>query len=81
MPIHNAIATAKRKKTKMPPRAGNQSSPMPEIRLGADSAVGGSIVAHFADRELDAAGRRHDDDVEAEGRGVAGFGRRFTQKG
>jgi hypothetical protein len=44
-------------------------------------AVGGSIVAHFADCELDAAGRGHDDYVEAEGRGVAGFGRRFTQKG
>jgi hypothetical protein len=34
-----------------------------------------------ADRELDAAGRRHDDYVNAERRGVAGFGHRFTQKG
>jgi hypothetical protein len=34
-----------------------------------------------AGRELDAAGRRHDDYVNAERRGVAGFGHRFTQKG
>jgi len=34
-----------------------------------------------ADRELDAAGRRHDDYVNAERRGVAGFGHRFTKKG
>jgi hypothetical protein len=33
------------------------------------------------ERELDAAGRRHDDCVNAERRGVAGFGHRFTQKG
>jgi hypothetical protein len=34
-----------------------------------------------ADGELDAAGQRHDDDVNAETRGVAGFGHRSTQKG
>ena len=34
-----------------------------------------------AGRELDAAGRRHDDYLNAERRGVAGFGHRFTQKG
>jgi hypothetical protein len=34
-----------------------------------------------ADRGLDAAGRRHDDYLNAERRSVAGFGHRFTQKG
>ncbi len=34
-----------------------------------------------ADRELDAAGRRHVDYVNAERRGLAGFGRRFSPNG
>jgi len=53
--------------------------------LRNDPALGAYAVMALdsggTDRELDAAGRRHDDYVNAERRGVAGFGHRFTQKG
>jgi hypothetical protein len=47
--------------------------------LGAYAVM--ALDSGGADRELDAAGRRHDDYVNAERRGVAGFGHRLTQKG
>jgi hypothetical protein len=47
--------------------------------LGAYAVM--ALDSGGADRELDAAGRRHDDYVNAERPGVAGFGHRFIQIG